>query len=68
MNWTELLAAGTILVFAVNYFSSNKAVAVRTPYARPLDDPAVQAKIAKIKPYRDYSNLVIKDGKVLGGL
>ena len=68
MKWTELLAAGTVAWFAWNYFNSNGTVAVPTPYARPLDDPAIIAKVKAIQPYRNYDNLKVVDGRVLGGL
>jgi hypothetical protein len=68
MKWTELLAAGTVAWFAWNYFTSSNGNTYLSPYARPIDDPVVQAKIAAIQPVRDYSNLVVRDGRVLGGL
>lgn len=69
MNWTEILAAGTVAWFAWNYFTSN-GEAPTSSYARPIDDPVIQAKIAAIKPYRDYSNVVqlMESGQWYGGL
>jgi len=75
MKWTELLAAGTIAVFAWSYYNTNKAqpVVVRTNYARPTDDPKVRAKIrdaVAAGPYKDYSNVVelMESGQWYGGL
>lgn len=79
MNWTELLAAGTVAYFAWQYFATNGANttirpgSIRSDYARPTDDPKVIAKINKIAaagPYRDYTNVVelMESGQWYGGL
>lgn len=33
-----------------------------------MKEQEIQEKIANIKPYRNYDNLEIRDGRVLGGL
>jgi hypothetical protein len=74
MNWTELLAAGTVAYFAWQYFATNGGpTTIRSEYARPIDDPKVIAKIQKIQaagPYRDYTNVVelMESGQWYGGL
>jgi|SaaInl7_100m_RNA_FD_contig_31_3467496_length_495_multi_2_in_0_out_0_2 hypothetical protein len=68
MKWTELLAAGTVAWFVWSYFTSNNVYP--SSYARPIDNPVIQAKIAAIKPYRDYSDVVqrMEAGTWYGGL
>jgi hypothetical protein len=74
MNWTEILAAGTVAIFVWSYLSANATGdTLVPPYARPIDDPVVQAKIAAAAangPYRDYSDVVgmMERGEWYGGL
>lgn len=54
MKWTEIIAAGTVILIAWSFIAS------ASPPTAPYDYGPNQ--------YRDYSNLVIRDGRVVGGL
>lgn len=81
VRWTEIIAAGTILLFAWSVIGSSSPPTTTGPTVRNVipnpfrpprrPTPAVPGYAGFIdppEPYRDYSNLVIRDGKVVGGL
>lgn len=74
VKWAEILAAITVAaIFLPVVFGDRPADTSgrTTPYRKGFDYrtlPEVQEKLLNITPYRDYDNLVIRDGRVIGGL
>lgn len=50
MNWTEVLAAATLLAVVVNAYQSRlPSGTTSVPFARPIDNPAVIKKILAVQ-------------------
>lgn len=73
VKWAEILAAITVMAIFLPMIvgGERNSVPSATVYPAGFDYrtlPEVQEKLLNITPYRDYDNLVIRDGRVVGGL